>query len=230
MEADGEDAKGWNEVKKLCLKGLCEELAVHLGFQWPLVEQGESKKAKTKSENPSTDVDMVEPQAMESELGKSLREFVEALDGPNLVKNVHEQYRWDWEAGEWSRIPGTFLVCLCFGLRQLAAAQAVKDGLETELGVKSGYKVQGRDAASDAPPVAAEGAAQQRKLLLYFDKTEWERKMRAENKQKGKGKGKDGKEKGKDKDKGKAGKASEKGKGGKSKNDKAKGKGKAKNL
>ncbi len=81
--------------KKEALEAVAKDVANHLGVGWPVVDEGAEQVA--------------------------VRKLYESLGRTEVVRNVHEQYRWSAELGAKTRKEGTFLLQFCFGAEVLEA-------------------------------------------------------------------------------------------------------------
>jgi hypothetical protein len=182
------------EMKAALPEALTQDLAEHLGVEWPL--------DPTRGEN-----------------DKQLHILMDRLKAPGVLVGVYSQDKWQENNNAWVRLKGTFSMTLAYGLESLEIQCALKR-LHSPLRRASGLKVHGQDVVM----VDAGGQPPKKILVYVERMELEKNKGKGKGKGKGTGKGKaqnggeaevveagqgkgEGKAKGKGKGKGKGGKA-----------------------
>ena len=142
------DGGGYMELKRRLPVALHSEVALQLGLPYPLPKRSEWPETWTE--------DKVETALV-------FRTFEAALD-QSVVLNVYSQDKWDWDLEDNIRLKCTFKLMLRFSLKQLQAAQCLRDKLDEDLRRAAGlqvfsdrFKKAGQTEDKDAEMLAADG-------------------------------------------------------------------------
>ena len=136
------------ELKRRLPVALHSEVALQLGLPYPLPKRSEWPETWAE--------DKVETALV-------FRTFEAALD-QSVVLNVYSQDKWDWDLEDNIRLKCTFKLMLRFSLKQLQAAQCLRDKLDEDLRRAAGlqvfsdrFKKAGQTEDKDAEMLAADG-------------------------------------------------------------------------
>ena len=143
---------GWKQLKLELGEKICVELAIHFGLTWPIPSGWLDTTSREWSEE-------------QKDWAAAILSFSDGLVSDNITNvNIQSKKKAD---GEFERIVGTFLICLRFSEVSLRAHRATTRILETATRLHSGMKARGR-----------EHIAQHDRLLVYCNKTDYERAIK----------------------------------------------------